>query len=77
MDCIVHGVAKSRTQLNNFYFHTFTHNCGSLQHGYSLIFMYSISPSDEPFSVYKTAERIWLRISCIALEKEQNIFDYT
>ena len=77
MDCIVHGVAKSRTQLNDFYFHAFTHNCGSLQHGYSLIFMYSISPSDEPFSVYKTAERIWLRILCIALEKEQNIFDYT
>ena len=23
MDCIVHGVAKSRTQLSNFHFHTY------------------------------------------------------
>ena len=28
MDCIVHGVAKSQTQLSNFHFHfTFQYSC--------------------------------------------------
>ena len=45
MDCIVHGVAKSRTRLSDFHFHCLSHNIKLLQYYwlYSLFYTYFIT----------------------------------
>ena len=62
----IHGVAKSRTRLSDWSDLIWCH-------GYSLIIMKLTSPPGGVFRIYKTAHRIWLRILCIALEKELKV----
>ena len=44
MDCIVHGVAKSQTQLSNFHLHSFTTSLSFLTSGAIIMNLYFNEP---------------------------------
>ena len=53
------------------FFEASSQNCGSLDHGYSLITMQLTSPPGGGFSIYKTAHGRWLRMLSVAREEER------
>ena len=61
MDCTVHGVAKSWTQLSNFHFHSYIGPYSLIIHHVAFLMFYSNNPSFF-FSILPLAEATWEKI---------------